>query len=157
IRQGGGPIEVVRRAGRPHDQQIVIRRSAGLGELANAHTIRAYRRCFVLRVGKRCQSVHALRLERYGEGIIVARAHGLMESWSIRLESGVETWLSGRRVNGQSEERAKTVIVEIVIIFDDDIAAAHLGHEMESLPTMESTDEGFPDAAIRPNGPNAPH
>src|SRR5689334_17668895 len=108
-------------------------------------------------MGKWGQGVHAPGLKGNRERIRIARANHLIQRRGVRLERGVKARLTWRGGDRQPEQRAKTVVVIVVIVHYDNIPAADLRHEMKSLAAMERADERLPDPPIGPNGPDSPH
>ena len=158
VRHRRRPVEVVRRPGRPDDEQVVRRRRRRVGELAHPHAARADRGRLVLAVGERRDRVHAVRRERHPERIGEARLDRLVDR---RIQVGIraaEARRAGGRTHREAVERAEAVVVQVVVVGDDEVAVAELGHEVKRLRAAEGRDHRLPGAAVgldRPDPPEA--
>ena len=152
-----GPVKVVGRAGGPDDEQVVVRRTGRMRELAHPHAAGTDGRRFILRMRKWRQRVHAAGLKWNRERIMVTRSDCLIEPGSACPKGGIKLRLAGRRVCRQAEQRAKSVVVQVVIVHDDDVTVADLCHKVKRLAAVEGADHWFPNAAIGPDRPDAPH
>src|SRR5205814_7277369 len=118
--------------------------------------ILAHRRGFISARGKRSDRIHPSRREGHLKRILETLPDRLVDGGIVIRIGAVKSGLPCRRLNGQTIERAESIIVKIIIFLNNQIAAAQLGHEMERLRIVKRAQNRTPIAAIRINRPDAP-
>src|SRR5262245_61110583 len=64
--------------------------------------------------------------------------------------------LTRRRVHWKAIQCSKSIVIEIVVLHDHQIAVAHLSHEVKSLGIVKRTHDRRPIASVGINRPDTP-
>src|SRR5215813_2661742 len=71
----------------------------------------------------------------------------------VRIAKRRHAW--GRK-GRELDKGAKTIVIQIVIFFDNDVPARQLRHKVECRRSHNGAEEWFPTTAIGPYGPQPP-
>jgi len=127
-----------------------------VGEFAHTHAVIPDGRGFVIGGGHRRDGVHSVWRETHLEGVDESRSDGLGDG---RVLAGERTVKSGRPGGGRDWEtvqRAKPPVVQVVVVFHDNIPVTELSHKVERTSLFERTDERPPVSPIGVDRPDAP-
>ena len=110
-------------------------------------------------MGHRRDAVHAIGGVGHAEGIERAALDGAFDRGVETRIRAAECRRASRWSHRESIERAEAVVIQVVVVNDDQIFIAELGHEVKGRRILEGADQRRPLTAVgidRPDGPQPP-